>query len=165
MLKDGILTDHEEFKISLPMKDDEIQDEETSGSGSTKDEQEDEDSQFSSGGKSSGRSSTIYSRESDDDTTFEDVKILKILGIGSFGKVFLVEHKTKKRLYAMKSIRKDKVIDYEQLESAKLEKHILSTVSSFVMTVLEQPSVHRRNGVCLLKRCQDLLFNELCLRR
>lgn len=27
----------------------------------------------------------------------------------------------------MKSIRKDKVIEYEQLESAKLEWHILST--------------------------------------
>lgn len=27
----------------------------------------------------------------------------------------------------MKSIRKDKVIDYEQLESAKLERHILSS--------------------------------------
>jgi protein-serine/threonine kinase len=52
---------------------------------------------------------------------------LKILGIGSFGKVFLVEHKEKKHLFAMKSIRKDKVIDYEQLESAKLERHILST--------------------------------------
>lgn len=31
-------------------------------------------------------------------------------------------------LYAMKSLRKDMVIDHEQIESTKLEKHILLTV-------------------------------------
>jgi len=75
----------------------------------------------------SSRSSTIYSWESEDSTTLDDFDILNNLGIGSFGKVFLVQHKKKKDLYAMKTIWKDKIIEYEQLESAKLEKHILLT--------------------------------------
>jgi serine/threonine protein kinase len=48
-----------------------------------------------------------------------------VLGIGSFGKVFLVEHKETGKLHAMKSIRKDKIIDYDKVESTKLEEHIL----------------------------------------
>jgi len=58
-------------------------------------------------------SSTIYSRESDDSTNLDDFDILNNLGIGSFGKVFLVQHKRKKDLYAMKTIWKDKIIEYE----------------------------------------------------
>lgn len=51
-----------------------------------------------------------------------------MLGKGSFGKVFLVENVNTGGLFAMKSLRKDMVIDHEQIESTKLEKHILLTV-------------------------------------
>ena len=57
--------------------------------------------------------------------TLEDFKLLKKIGEGAFGKVFLVTHQMSEKIYAMKSIRKDKIIDYEQLESTKLEKTIL----------------------------------------
>ena len=50
-----------------------------------------------------------------------------MLGKGSFGKVFLVENVNTGGLYAMKSLQ-DMVIDHEQIESTKLEKHILLTV-------------------------------------
>ena len=49
----------------------------------------------------------------------------KLIGRGSFGKVFLVEKKGSKDVYAMKSLRKDVIIDYDQVESTKLEKDIL----------------------------------------
>jgi len=39
----------------------------------------------------------------------------------------MVENKNTGKFYAMKSLRKDIIIDYEQLESTKLEKHILSS--------------------------------------
>jgi serum/glucocorticoid-regulated kinase 2 len=51
-----------------------------------------------------------------------------VLGQGSFGKVYLVAHKQTKKIYAMKSIRKDVVIEHEQLDNLRLEKLILLSV-------------------------------------
>lgn len=39
--------------------------------------------------------------------------------------MFLVEKKGTKEVYAMKSLRKDVILDYDQVESTKLEKEIL----------------------------------------
>lgn len=72
------------------------------------------------------RSSTLYSKESWDDSNIDDFLIKKVLGVGSFGKVYLVENKNTGKLHAMKSIRKDKIIDYDKVESTKLEEHILA---------------------------------------
>jgi serine/threonine protein kinase len=51
--------------------------------------------------------------------------LIKVIGKGSFGKVFLVEDVKNGNVHAMKSIRKDVIIDLEQIESTKLEKEIL----------------------------------------
>ena len=51
--------------------------------------------------------------------------IKKVIGRGSFGKVFLVQKKGTQEVYAMKSLRKDVILDYDQVESTKLEKEIL----------------------------------------
>lgn len=52
----------------------------------------------------------------------EDFKIIKVLDKGSFGKVFLVENKSTFKLYAMKRIRKDVLIEKKQIENTKNEK-------------------------------------------
>ena len=67
---------------------------------------------------------------STDDTCpkFEDYKIVRLIGRGTFGKVFLVQNQMTKTFYAMKSIRKDIVIDHDSLESLKVEKLILLQV-------------------------------------
>ena len=73
------------------------------------------------------RSSTLFSRSGIEDCQLEDLIIRRVIGKGAFGKVFMVENKNNGRFFAMKSLRKDMIIDYEQLESTKLEKHILSS--------------------------------------
>jgi len=56
----------------------------------------------------------------------EDFKLLLVLGRGTFGKVYLAQLRTGAPLfYAIKSIRKDILIDTDQVENTKLEKDIL----------------------------------------
>lgn len=74
------------------------------------------------------KSSTLYSKRKDEQTTLDDFLVMKVIGQGSFGKVFMVQHKPSSKYFAMKSIRKDVVIDAEQLENLRLEKHIMLCV-------------------------------------
>jgi len=55
--------------------------------------------------------------------------LVSVIGRGNFGKVYLVYLPSLKTYYAMKSIRKDIVIDNDSIESIKLEKLILLSVS------------------------------------
>lgn len=55
----------------------------------------------------------------------EDFKILFVLGKGTFGKVFLSEFQRDKKYYAIKVIRKDILIEYNQIKNTKLEKDIM----------------------------------------
>lgn len=48
-----------------------------------------------------------------------------MLGRGTFGKVFLAELRSSKKMYAIKTIRKDVLIEYNQVQNTKLEKDIL----------------------------------------
>lgn len=66
----------------------------------------------------SGKSDCLISKPGVDDDTqlkLEDFKIKKVIDKGSFGKVFLVVHKQNKKLYAMKRINKDILIDKNQI--------------------------------------------------
>lgn len=58
-------------------------------------------------------SQTLYARHGDNKVDLKDFAIKKVIGRGSFGKVFLVEKKGSKEVYAMKSLRKDVIIDYD----------------------------------------------------
>lgn len=59
------------------------------------------------------------------DLTLEDFEIKHVLGKGTFGKVYLTQLRTTDDLYAIKSIRKDVLIETDQIESTKLERDIL----------------------------------------
>jgi len=52
----------------------------------------------------------------------EDFKILKVLGRGTYGKVMLVQHKDEGTLFALKTLRKKKVIKTSQIEHTKAER-------------------------------------------
>ena len=75
------------------------------------------------------KSSTLYQRTETDSSvepvSLADFKVKKMIGTGSFGKVYLVQKIGEPQLYAMKSIRKDWVLKHDSLESIKLEKDIL----------------------------------------
>ena len=75
-------------------------------------------------------SKNMYTRESiPEEVSLDDFICLKIVGKGTFGKVFLVVNKKTEKLYAMKSIRKDIVIDNDSIENIKLERLILLQVN------------------------------------
>ena len=56
---------------------------------------------------------------------FTDFSFLMLIGRGAFGKVFLAEMKSTKKLYAIKSIRKDVLLEKGQIENTLLEKDIM----------------------------------------
>jgi serum/glucocorticoid-regulated kinase 2 len=75
------------------------------------------------------RSATILSNNSlYKEVKLEDFQMIKVVGRGSYGKVCLVEFKPNGELYAMKSLKKDILIDQEQIESTLLEKKILESM-------------------------------------
>lgn len=77
----------------------------------------------------SGRSSTLYTKKKEiKEVRLEDFLILKVLGRGSFGKVCLVEYTATKEIFAMKSLKKDILIDQDQIENTLLEKKILQSL-------------------------------------
>ena len=55
----------------------------------------------------------------------KDFTSLRFLGKGTCAKVFLVEKKDTQELFAMKSIRKDLLIDNDIIEATILEKNIM----------------------------------------
>jgi serine/threonine protein kinase len=59
--------------------------------------------------------------------TLEDFEIIDFLGQGTFGKVYLTKLKSTGQLYAIKSISKEILIEYDQEENTKLEEQILLT--------------------------------------
>lgn len=60
--------------------------------------------------------------------SMDDFKILSVLGRGSFGKVMLVERKKNGKLYAIKSIRKKKLIDSKRVDLILTERNILAKI-------------------------------------
>ena len=74
-------------------------------------------------------SNTVFSKNKNvKSVKLEDFKVLKVIGRGSFGKVNLVEYLPTHETYAMKCLKKDLLIEQEQIENTLLEKEILQTI-------------------------------------
>lgn len=64
-------------------------------------------------------------KQEEEKVTLQDFEVLGVIGRGTFGKVFLAKLKTSEVLYAIKSLRKDVLVEAGQIENVKLEKEIL----------------------------------------
>ncbi|KAJ8753810.1 hypothetical protein K2173_000064 [Erythroxylum novogranatense] len=58
----------------------------------------------------------------------EDFEVLKVVGQGAFGKVYQVRKKGTSEIYAMKVMRKDKIVEKNHVEYMKAERDILTKV-------------------------------------
>jgi len=59
------------------------------------------------------KTGTLYARDKCDEICVDDFNCIKVLGRGAFGKVMLVEKKNTKEIFAMKSLRKEDIIEKE----------------------------------------------------
>lgn len=74
----------------------------------------------------------------DDSISLDDLTIVKPLGKGMFGNVFLVAHKVKKVLYALKTVDRRKIDAYELHESLILERKVLLQLDHiFIMKLVK----------------------------
>ena len=64
-------------------------------------------------------------KQEEEKVTLKDFEVMGVIGRGTFGKVFLAKLKTTETLYAIKSLRKDVLVEAGQIENVKLEKEIL----------------------------------------
>jgi serine/threonine protein kinase len=69
-------------------------------------------------------------RHSSTGVSLDDFKIEKVLGKGSFGKVFLVTKKDTDQVYAMKSLRKDMIERRNQRMHTTTERAVLGEVQN-----------------------------------
>lgn len=73
-------------------------------------------------------SEKMFQRKARDDAELKDFVPVKIIGKGTFGKVYLVKNNKNGLIYAMKCIRKDVVLKNQNIDSLKLEKEILFNI-------------------------------------
>lgn len=57
--------------------------------------------------------------------SLSDFKLIKLLGKGSFGQVYLISSNSSNTMYAMKALRKDVLLEDDDVQSAFLERDAL----------------------------------------
>ncbi|KAJ1548811.1 Serine/threonine kinase [Cladochytrium tenue] len=62
--------------------------------------------------------------------TLDDFDFLSVLGRGAFGKVMLAQEKTTRNFYAMKALKKEFILQNDDVRSVKLEKRIFQAASA-----------------------------------
>lgn len=72
----------------------------------------------------------------DDNININDLYVVNQIGTGTFGNVFLVIHKQKKSLYALKAVNKKKVRAYEMEDNLLLERKILLQIDHMLISKL-----------------------------
>ena len=80
--------------------------------------------------KKKNKEGTIFSKNKDiKKVSLNDFKLLKVLGRGTFGKVCLAQYKATKKYYAMKIMKKNIILEHNQVTHTLLEKNILQNLN------------------------------------
>ena len=66
--------------------------------------------------------------------TLENFKIIKIIGRGEYGKVFLVRFNNTNEYYAMKSVKKDYLEDKNEINTILIKKQIIKNLNFIFLT-------------------------------
>ncbi|KAN0012211.1 hypothetical protein ACTFIU_007509 [Dictyostelium citrinum] len=77
---------------------------------------------------SSSKSLNKKNKQSIKKLTIDDFELLKVLGVGSFGRVYLVRRKDTGKFYAMKVLNKKDMLKKKQIAHTNTEKMVLSTM-------------------------------------
>ena len=79
--------------------------------------------------------------------------------------------KETKALYAMKVLRKDVIINTDQIESTRIEKEILKSVCIYIIIIyppnifsIGPLSIPSRFGICIPNNREDIFCNEVLPR-
>lgn len=67
--------------------------------------------------------------------TLESFEFLKVLGKGTFGKVILCREKATGRLYAIKILKKEVIIQKDEVQHTQTENRVLRTTHHPFLTV------------------------------
>jgi p70 ribosomal S6 kinase len=66
----------------------------------------------------------------------QDFELLSVVGQGAFGKVFQVRHKATDKVYALKVMRKEKILQKDHSEYVRSERDVLTSVQHpFIVTL------------------------------
>ena len=76
-----------------------------------------------------GKPLPTISKKLDKSIKLKDLIKFRILGVGTFGKVWLVSHKKNGKAYALKMLNKREIIGHHQVEGVIREKNIMASIS------------------------------------
>ena len=92
-------------------------------------------------------------RTSTSEVSIEHFKIIKLLGTGSFGEVYLVQHRSTSNYYAMKVLDKLKFKRQNLLKYAKTERNVLCYTKSPFIVSLEFAFQTAKKLILILEYC------------
>jgi serine/threonine protein kinase len=96
------------------------------------------------------KADSLYSRRKTvKEFRLTDVNVHKVIGVSKFSKIFLVELKETKDVYALKIIRKDAILLLDLMTCIQLEKKILNSIEHpFIMALSN--SIQTEQHICFL---------------
>ena len=87
-------------------------------------------------------------------TKFDDLEFVTMIGSGAFGKVYIAKHLKEKRMYAVKAVEKAEIIKGDDIDVTMAERRILTlgTKTNFLTQLHSSFQVPKDNEINPLKK-------------